>query len=95
MNKLDCPACSGPDNAECETCYGTSLVTQETYDTFVVKRKEELATWELKKALSEIPIENILGTEQTAIIVVSVDNTITADIDSIQLTWNEETQSWI
>jgi hypothetical protein len=42
MSTLDCPACSGPDNAECETCGGTSLVTQETYDSFVVKREAEL-----------------------------------------------------
>ena len=95
MNELDCPACAGPDNAECDTCHGTSLVTQEVHDAFVAAREVEEATRQLRKALEELPIENIPGVEQTAIVITTVDNAITADLDSVQITWDEETQSWV
>lgn len=50
---------------------------------------------QLKQALSELPIENIPGVEQTAIIITTVDNAITATVDSTELTWDEATQSWV
>lgn len=95
MNELDCPACAGPDNAECATCHGTSSVSQETNDAFVVEREKQEATYKLRQALSELPIKNIPGVEQTAIVVTTVDNSITADVDGNNLLWNEETQSWV
>lgn len=95
MNEVICPACAGPDNAECATCHGTSSVTQEVHDAFIAEREAIIATWQLKQALSELPIENIPGVEQTAIVVTTVDNTITATVDSAELTWDETTQSWV
>lgn len=95
MNEVSCPACSGPDNAQCVTCNGTSFVTQEVYDLFVAARDKRLATWKLQRALSELPIENIPGVEQTAIVVTTAENTITADVDGTNLTWDESTSSWV
>lgn len=95
MNEIDCPACAGPDNAECETCLGTSLVSQDVYDIFIEKQKTQEATWELQRALQELPIENIPGVEQTAIVITTVNNEIKADIDSTQLIWDEATQAWV
>jgi hypothetical protein len=36
--KINCPACSGPDNAECATCHGTSKVTQQVFDSFITEK---------------------------------------------------------
>ena len=41
MNKTSCPACAGPDNAECATCQGTSEVTQEVLDAFMVEKTKQ------------------------------------------------------
>jgi hypothetical protein len=41
MSKTNCPACAGPDNAECATCQGTSEVTQEVFDTFMVEKSKQ------------------------------------------------------
>lgn len=95
MNELDCPACAGPYNAGCATCHGTSSVTQEVHDAFIIERDKQIATWQLKQALQELPIEAIPGVEQTAIVISAIDNAITADVDSIQLVWDEATQSWV
>jgi hypothetical protein len=95
MNEVTCPACAGPDNAECATCNGTSLVSQEVYDTFMAAKAQQEATWQLQRALQELPIENIPGVEQTAIVITTVDNQITAEVDSEQLIWDETTQAWV
>ena len=95
MNEITCPACAGPDNAECATCHGTSLVSQETYDAFIVERDKQISTWQLKQALAELPIENTLGVEQTAIVITTVDNAITATVDGTDLTWDDTTNSWV
>lgn len=95
MNEIDCPACAGPDNAECETCAGTSLVSQEVHDTFIAERDAMIATWQLRQALSLLPIENTPGVEQTAIVISTADNELKAEIDSTQLVWDETTQSWV
>lgn len=95
MNEIPCPACAGPDNAQCATCSGASLVTQEVHDAFIVERNAFIATMELKRALQELPIENIPGVEQTAIVISTVENTITAEVDGNNLTWDEEAQTWV
>jgi len=41
MNKLNCPACAGPDNADCATCQGKSEVTQETFDAFMLEKTKQ------------------------------------------------------
>jgi hypothetical protein len=39
-----CPACAGPDNAECATCNGTTEVTQQVFDALMAeKTKQEQA----------------------------------------------------
>jgi hypothetical protein len=48
MEKIKCPACAGPDNAKCATCQGTSEVTQEIFDKFIIqktKQKESEVFW--------------------------------------------------
>jgi len=95
MNIIDCPACAGPDNAECETCHGTSEVTQDVYDAFMEKRAQNEATWSLKRAMQELPIENIPGVEQTAIVVTTVDNNIVATIDGEDLSWDDSSNQWV
>lgn len=92
---LDCPACAGPDNAECDTCHGSSEVTQEVYDSFMEAKAAFEATMKLRQALQELPIENIPGVEQTAIVITTVDNEIKAEIDSTPLVWDETTNSWV
>jgi hypothetical protein len=41
MSKINCPACAGPDNAQCATCQGTSEVTQQVFDAFMVKKAKQ------------------------------------------------------
>jgi hypothetical protein len=41
MSKINCPACAGPDNAECVTCQGTSEVTQEVFNAFMVEKSKQ------------------------------------------------------
>ena len=94
-NEVICPACAGPDNAERATCHGTSSVSQETHDAFMVEREKQEATYKLRQALSELPIENVPGVEQTAIVISTADNELKAEIDSTQLVWDETTQSWV
>lgn len=95
MSQLDCPACAGPDNAECATCKGTSEVTRAVHDAFMLELEREIANAQLRLALQQLPIEAIPGVEQTAIVISAIDNTITADVDSVQLVWDEATQSWV
>jgi len=48
MSKIECPACAGPDNAGCLTCEGTSEVTREVFDAFIltkVKQDEMFEFW--------------------------------------------------
>jgi hypothetical protein len=45
---IECPACAGPDNAECATCQGASEVTQEVFDVFMIeeaKQEEAVIFW--------------------------------------------------
>ena len=41
MSKINCPACAGPDNAGCATCNGTSEVTQEVFDAFMIEKNKQ------------------------------------------------------
>ena len=38
MIEINCPACSGPDNADCATCLGTSKVTQQAFNSFMAQK---------------------------------------------------------
>lgn len=94
MEKLDCPACAGPDNAECATCGGTSEVTQEVYDAFMLEKERMEATFKLQQAISTLPVENIPGEQQSIVVITMADNSISAVVDSQEISWNEDTQSW-
>lgn len=94
-NTIECPACAGPDNAGCETCLGTSEVTQDVYDAFIEARNAFEANASLKRAFTELPVENIPGQEQSFIVISKVDDTLTADLDGTQLTWDAASNSWV
>lgn len=94
MNELDCPACAGPDNAGCDTCGGTSLVSQEVSDTFMLERERMMATMQLQRALETLPVENILGEEQSIVVITMADGAISATIDSINMAWDEQSNLW-
>lgn len=53
MSNLQCPACSGPDNAECATCKGTSLVSKEVYDSFIANKTILDELFGLKDSLTQ------------------------------------------
>jgi len=93
-NKLDCPACAGPDNAECATCGGTSEVTQEVYDAFMLEQERMVATYELQRALAQLPVENIPGEEQSIVVITLANNAISAVVDGAGMTWNSESGTW-
>jgi hypothetical protein len=38
---IKCPACAGPDNAECVTCLGSSEIAQEVFDAFMVEKAKQ------------------------------------------------------
>lgn len=91
---IDCPACAGPDNAECDTCHGDSEVTQEVYDNFMTQKQRMEATWRLQFALSEFPVE-VLPAEQAPNIVIAMnEDTISATVDDVELQWNDQTNTW-
>lgn len=94
METINCPACAGPDNAECETCQGTSLVTQEVYDTFMLNRERETATMQLKHALQSLAVENILGEQQSIVIITMANGEISATVDGVDMIWNKQNNSW-
>lgn len=95
MNETECPACAGPDNAACATCNGTSIVTYDVFNAFIANQDLMRAQYQLRQALQELPIENVPGIEQKAIVITTVDNQIKAEIDSTPLVWNEQSQSWV
>lgn len=94
MGKLDCPACAGPDNAECETCGGTSEVDQATFDAFTATQEQLVATQALKTALSELPVENTPGVEQVISVTALDSSSITATVDAQELVWDSTSNSW-
>ena len=93
-NVTTCPACAGPDNAECATCGGTSEVTQEMHDAFMLEKERIEATFKLQQAISTLPVENIPGEQQSIVVITMADNSISAVVDSQEISWNEDTQSW-
>jgi hypothetical protein len=93
-NILDCPACSGPDNTGCATCGGTSEVTQEVYDTFMLQKESIEATQELQAALSSLPAENIPGEDQSIVVTTLANSEITATVDEEDLFWDASTGEW-
>lgn len=95
MNEVACPACAGPDNAECATCNGNSFVSQEVHDLFVEEKLKQDLNMQLKKALQELPFENTPGMENTATIVAAAKDSIRAIVDSKEVVWSESTQSWV
>ena len=40
---IDCPACAGPAEIRqgCETCHGSTEVTQQVFDAFVIKKAKD------------------------------------------------------
>jgi hypothetical protein len=93
-NKLNCPACAGPDNAECATCGGTSKVTQEVYDAFILEQERMIATYELQRALAKLPVENIPGEEQSIVVITLANNEISAVVDGVDMSWNSASGTW-
>lgn len=94
MNELDCPACAGPDNAECSTCGGTSEVTQEVYDAFMLEKERAEATFRLQHALATLPVENIPGEQQSIVVITMADNKISAVVDGVDMFYDESTGKW-
>ena len=92
MNELDCPACAGPDNAECATCGGTSEVTQEVHDAFMLEQERMIATAQLQRALETLPVENILGEEQSIVVITMANGAITSTVDGIDMVWEAPKQ---
>jgi hypothetical protein len=93
-NKLECPACAGPDNAECATCNGTSEVTQEVHDAFMLEKERMIATHELQRALAQLPVENIPGEEQSIVVITLANNEISAVVDGVEMSWNPDQSAW-
>jgi hypothetical protein len=94
MEKLDCPACAGPDNVGCATCGGTSEVTQEVYDTFMIEQERMIATYELQRALADLPVENIPGEDQSIVVITLANNEISAVVDGVDMQWDSEIGTW-
>jgi hypothetical protein len=94
MESIDCPACAGPDNAGCATCGGTSEVTQELYDTFMLEQERMVATYELQRALADLPVENIPGEDQSIVVITLANNEISAVVDGVDMQWNSSTGTW-
>ena len=93
-NNPSCPACAGPDNAECATCSGTSKVTQEVHDEFMLEQERIIATYELQRALADLPVKNIPGEEQSIVVITLANNEISAVVDGIDMQWNSELGTW-
>ena len=94
MDKLDCPACAGPDNAECATCGGTSEVAKEVHDAFMLEQERMIATHELQRALAQLPVENIPGEEQSIVVITLANSEISAVVDGVDMKWNSESGTW-
>ena len=92
---IDCPACAGPDNAECATCGGTSEVTQQVHDAFMLEKERAEATFRLQQALATLPVENIPGEQQSIVVITMENNDIRATVDGVDMDWDEQTSQWI
>lgn len=53
MEKVECPACAGPDNAMCATCSGTNEVTQEVLDAFNENKQKLEELFSLRMSIEE------------------------------------------
>ena len=91
---INCPACAGPDNAGCATCGGTSEVTQEVYDIFTLEQERRIATYELQRALSGLPVENIPGEEQSIVVITLANSEISAVVDGVDMQWDSSSGAW-
>jgi hypothetical protein len=69
MEKIKCPACSGPDNAMCATCSGTNEVTQEAFNAFN-ENKQKLEELFLLRISIDDAIRNS-GTKEELIELIS------------------------
>jgi Zn-dependent alcohol dehydrogenase len=49
----ECPACLPPDNSQCNTCNGTSQITEETHSQFMIKKQELEAVLDLSHKIQE------------------------------------------
>ena len=54
----ECPACLPPDNNECNTCNGTSEVTEEIHLQFMIGKQELEAVSEFSRKIQEILYSN-------------------------------------
>lgn len=50
----ECPACLPPDNKGCDTCNGTSEVTEEMHSQFMIKKQELQSISEFSRKIEEI-----------------------------------------
>ena len=50
----ECPACLPPDNKQCNTCNGTSKVTEETHLQFMIKKQELEAVSEFSRKIQNV-----------------------------------------
>ena len=54
----ECPACLPPDNGECNTCTGTSEVTEEIHSQFMIKKQELEAISDFSRKIQEVLYSN-------------------------------------
>ena len=52
---IECPACGGPpeERAFCETCGGSTEVTQEVYDAFLAQKEKQERFFEFQSSVTE------------------------------------------